>query len=145
MKKVALFFIILVSITAVTIYSVVHYRTQKIEAEKMNQAYQAYYNVDLLGTQLISIINKTVNENEKNGIRKDEEGCFIDNGKDSIQLQIKFLYKDDYKEIPMEKIAAEGSESFIRVYGAATFRCTNIEYHQETNHVKSLTFEEIQE
>lgn len=145
MKKFILLLTILFVATSITVYGVVSYRTKKIEAEKQNQKYEAYRGRDIPGTALISLINETINHNEKNEIPKDEEGNYIDDGKFSISLTIRFIYKNDYKEIPMEKIATAGTEAFIKPYSTAIFQCTNIEYHEKSNHVKSLTFEEMKE
>ena len=45
----------------------------------------------------------------------------------------------------MESIASAGSESFVKTYSTASFKCTKIEYHEKTHNIKSLTFEEVQE
>lgn len=91
----------------------------------------------------MSIINKTIDTNQKNDIAKNSEGYYIDNGDDSIQIEIIFIYKDETKTVKMEDIAESGTESFIKTYSTANFKCTKIEYHTKTKNVKSLTFEEI--
>ena len=37
-------------------------------AEKNNKEYENFYQQEILGTTLISIINKAINDNEKNGV-----------------------------------------------------------------------------
>ena len=114
-----------------------------LEEQKLNKEYEEYYGIEILGTELISIINRTIDINSKNNINRDEEGYYIDNEKNSIKLYIHFAYKEEIKTIQMEEIEKTGIESFVKVYSTANFKCTKIEYHENTNLVKSLTFEEV--
>ncbi len=145
MKKIALILIILLTITVIVGYGIITYRTNLQESQKRNQEYEAYKNIDLLGTQIISLINKTIDDNEKLDIEKDENGNYIDDNEKSIRININFIYQDKLKNITMESIASGGSEAFVKQYGSSTFRCTQIEYHEKTKNVKQLTFEEIRE
>ena len=111
--------------------------------QKLNREYEQYYNIDILGTELISIINRTCDINVKNDISKDTNGYFENNNDNSIIVYIQFNYKKDTKTIRMEEISNTGSEAFIKVYSTANFKCTNIEYHEKTHNIKSLTFEEV--
>jgi len=115
---------------------------KKIEnATKINRDYNTYYDKTILGTDLISIINKTTNYNEKNKVEKDEKNIYQDNHKNSIKIEVKFLESDDV--ILMEAISSRGSEEFVKNFSAANFKCTNIEYHESTNQVKYLMFEQV--
>lgn len=116
-----------------------------ISQQKLNKEYEEYYNIQILGTELISIINRTIDINNKNQIGRDENNYYIDNGKDSIEIYIRFIYKSEIKEVKMEDIEKMTTETFIKMYSTASFKCTNIEYHEKINRVKSLTFEELQE
>ena len=142
MKKFIIILLILFIALAVGVYSVYSYRSRIIEAQKLNKEYEQYYNIEILGTELISIINRTSDINHKNNIEKDTDGYYVDNGNNSLHIYIKFVYKNNTKSIPMEDIENSGSETFIKVYSTASFKCTNIEYHEKTHNVKSLTFEE---
>ncbi len=142
-KKIFIILIIFIIILAMVTYGVYSYRKQLVEAQEINNIYKSYENIQILGSQLISIINKTVDINEKAGLEKDENGMYIDNGKDSIELYIEFIYEDETKTVPMEKISNSGTESFVNIYSTASFKCTNISYHEKTNNVKSLTFTEV--
>ena len=112
------------------------------EAQKINDEYKSYYNVQMLGTELVSIINRTEDINIKNDIQKDENGLYIENDTNSIKIYIKFKYKDDYTTLESEKIANDGVENFIKTYSTASFKCTDIAYHDKTKNVKALTFTE---
>ena len=143
MKKFLIILLILLIILTIAIYSVYRYRTNIYQMQKLNREYEQYYNIDILGTELISIINRTCDINVKNDISKDTNGYFEDNNDNSIIVYIQFNYKKDTKTIRMEEISNTGSEAFIKVYSTANFKCTNIEYHEKTHNVKSLTFEEV--
>lgn len=144
MKKTILtimiiFFVILVVATV----SVYNYRKSVIASQEINESYKSYANIQILGSQLISIINRTIDINEQAGIEKDEDGLYIDNGENSIEIYVEFIYGDDTTTVQMEKIADGGTEAFVKVYSTASFQCTDISYHEKTNNVKSLTFTEI--
>lgn len=145
MKKVLIILLIVFIILAVSIYTVYSYRVKMISQQKLNKEYEEYYNIQILGTELISIINRTIDINNKNQIGRDENNYYIDNGKDSIEIYIRFIYKSEIKEVKMEDIEKMTTETFIKMYSTASFKCTNIEYHEKINRVKSLTFEELQE
>ena len=145
MKKFLIVLLILFIILAIGIYSVYRYRSSILETQKLNREYEQYYNIYILGTELISIINRTSDINHKNDIAKDDNGYYVDNGDNSLHIYIKFVYKNNSKTIQMEDIEKSGSETFIKVYSTASFKCTKIEYHEKTHNVKSLTFEEVVE
>ena len=141
-NKILLILIIFMCILLLAGYFVYNYRMNIAESQKTNKEYSAFYNAQMLGTELISLVNKTMDVNEKNNIQKDENGLYIENDTNSIKLYISFKYKDDYKTIEMEKIANAGIENFIKTYSTASFKCTNIGYHEKTKNVKELTFTE---
>lgn len=142
-------FIILISILliicAFVVYFVINYRNMQMQAQINNKEYNTYKDKTIVGTTLVSIINKTVDNNEKNNIEKDNSNVYIENEDNSIKIYIYFLDEDGKRiEIPytMEQIYNKGSDSFIKLYGTSNFTCTNIDYHSKTGNVKSLTFEQ---
>ena len=141
-NKILLIIVIFIIILSLAIYAIYQYRQSYIEAQKINHEYSSYYDVQLLGTELVSIINRTEDINQKNQIQKDEEDIYIDNGTNSIKLYIKFKYKNEYTVIEGEKIASSGIENFIKTYSTASFKCTDISYHNKTKNVKAITFTE---
>ena len=143
MKKFLIIVLALVIASLIAVYTVNTYRNNLLKAQKLNKEYESYRDIQVLGSELISIINRTTDINTKNEIEKDTEGYYIDNGNNSLHVDIQFSYKDKVKLLHMEDIEKNGSEAFIRVYSTASFKCTNIEYHEKTNNVKKLIFEEI--
>ena len=100
-------------------------------ANRINQEYNTYYDKTILGTDVASIINKSIDQNEKNKIEKDENNVYLENETNSIKIYLKFLESDD--TFLMEAISNRGIESFIKYYSASNFKCTSIEYHEKQN------------
>lgn len=137
----------LLIICAFVVYFVINYRNMQIEAQINNKEYITYKDKIVVGTTLVSLINKTVDNNEKNNIQKDDKNVYIENDENSIKIYIYFLDLDkdgEYIKTPytMEQIYNNDTENFIKLYGTSNFHCTNIDYHEKTGNVKSLTFEQ---
>ena len=139
-NKIILILIIFLIIISISIYFVYNYRKTTLQTQKVNNDYKTYYNMQILGTELVSILNKTADINEKNEIEKNSENMYIDNNINSIKIYVKLKYKDDYKTIELEKILNNGVENFIKSYATASFKCESISYHDKTKNVKELIF-----
>ena len=129
------------------VYFVINYRNMQIDAQANNKEYITYKDKTIVGTTLVSLINKTVDNNEKNNIEKDEKNTYIENDRNSVKIYIYFLdleKEDKYIETPytMEQIYNNDTDNFIKLYGTSNFYCSNIDYHEKTGNVKSLTFEQ---
>lgn len=137
MKKIGILIctlvIVIVAVIGVNIYS---YNERLKAAEKNNKNYQSYYNVEVLGSDVGSLINKILDTNSKNNIQKDEN-----EKENSISVTIKFLELD--KNISIEAIEKQGVDRFIKNFGAETFKCTEIEYYPNAKGVKSMHFEQV--
>lgn len=144
-NKILLIVIIFIIILGISIYFVYNYRTSFIESQKINNIYKSYENIQILGTELASIINQTEDTNAKLSTEKNKEGRYIENDTDSIKMYIKLQYKDDYNTYEIERILNNGIDNFIKAYGTASFKCTEINYHEKTGNVKDITFAEIDE
>ena len=142
MKK-NLFVILGIFLIIIAILVYFYYNTLKIAiiSQKVNKEYEQYLEKDILGSTLMTLINKASNQNEKNGIEKDEKNSYIENDTNSIKIEVKFLESD--KTFSMEAITSLGAEQFIKNYNAMTFKCTKKEYHQKTNNIKYMLFEQI--
>ena len=143
MKK-SIFVILTILFIIVIAISLYIHNAQKLEniAIKHNQQYEEYCNKEILGTDLISLINKAIDYNEKNSVEKQENTIYyINNNTNSIQITVKFL--DNDKIIKMENIAEKQTENFIKFFATATFKCNDIKYHKQTKNVQSMYFEQI--
>ena len=143
-KKVTIILTLLLIISSIVCLYI--YNIKKIDnySKQNNKEYEYFYKQEILGTTLISIINKATNDNEKNNIAKQKESIYYeDNQKNSVQITIKFLDID--RTVKMEEISQKQTENFVKVFATATFKCTNIEYHEKTKCIKSLYFEQVKD
>ena len=69
---------ILLIISAIVGCTVYNYRQTQANIAQYNKQYESWYNKPILGTDFISIINKTIDNNEKNDIQKDENSVNAD-------------------------------------------------------------------
>lgn len=69
------------------------------------------------------------------------DGKYLENDTNSIKISIKMIDNDNVYE--METIYNNKISEFIKYYNQIKFKCTDIQYHSNTNMVKSLFFEQI--
>ena len=141
MKKIALFFLIIIIIVVGISYMYLNYKASYNEAQKANMEFESYYNQNIMGTDLATVINKAVDNNKNNEIKQDNKGKYINNDENSINIDVKMLDKDE--TYTMETFYNGGIEKFVQYYGTIQFKCTKIEYHKTTNKVKYMLFEQI--
>lgn len=141
MKKIIIFLSIVVIIVAGISYLYLNYKANYEISKKENMEYESYYNKEILGTEVATLINRTVDVNTKNTIQKNNKGIFIENEENSIKMEIKF--SDDENIHPAEIIFSNGIEKFVQYYGEIKFKCTKIEYHTATNKIKYILLEQI--
>lgn len=128
-------------IVLILIYGIYHMKQQSAKARKINQDYESFYNKEVLGTDLASLINKIDDANQKNNVEKDEKGLYINNHSNSIQLEVKFQELEEV--IPGEIIEKQGIKQLVQNFGAFKFKCTKIEYHQSTGYIQYMYFEQV--
>jgi len=101
----------------------------------------------IYGADVVTIINKAIDNNEKNGIEKDSEDLYIKDDKKSVKVELTLLSKDEEgnsKELTyqMETLKKAGLDEFLTRFNLTTFECTSIEYNKENRvsivHVKQL-------
>lgn len=141
-NKILLILIAFLVILALASYFIYNYRAQFLASQETNRIFESYYNAQMLGTELVSVINKTEDINNKNNVDKNEQGMYIENDTNSIKVYIKLKYKDDYTTLEIEKILQDGTDNFIKTYGTASFKGEEISYHEKTGNVKAIVFTE---
>lgn len=143
MKKTLIYLIFLFLIIIISIYFLKIITERDIRnLSKYNYEYEKYLNRTIYGAELATLINKTVDLNEKNKIEKDEQKHFIDNKENSIKIDIKILLTK--KTYPMEEFYNNDTAQFVEFFDLEQFKCVNIEYHKKTNKVSKLVFEQIE-
>ena len=115
------------------------YKETYNDIKKYNIEYEMYLNKLITGRELTTVINKAVDNNEKNKVSKDKNGFYLDDNENSINIDVKILDNDTtYK---METFYSGGMISFIQYYGDISFECTKIEYNSKGK-VKYMVFEQ---
>ena len=138
MKKNVILIITLIFI--VVIFSITSYNKIKSEKNgilKFNLEYENYNKKDLNGLDIVTLINKATYNNEKYGIKKNEENIYILDEEYSIEIYIIF----DGIAYPMERINSSGTDSFIKLFADVKFDCTDLKYHKSNGRIASLYFE----
>lgn len=111
--------------------------------KKFNSQYEYYIDKSIYGTELATLINKVVNENEVNNVEKDEKGFFNEKDENSIKMDIKM--NTNGKTYQMETIYNNNITKFVENFNLVKFNCTKIEYHKSSGRVSKLYFDEILE
>lgn len=114
--------------------------TSKIVKQE-NREYEQYLDSEIYGTDVITLINKAISNNESNNVTKDEKGFYINNNKSSIKIDLVMITDEENKETTtykMEAISKVGITEFIKNFNTAKFECTKKEYHEETGRISYI-------
>lgn len=129
MKKNFIFMLCIIGIIiAILSVKYLSYKAEYGEIKRRNFEYEKYLNKEVLGTELTTIINKAVDNNEKNSVAKDEQGFYVTNDINSVKIQIQIL--DNETMYDMETLYNGGMEMFVQNYNSINFECTKIEYNK---------------
>lgn len=142
MKK-PFFILIAVIVTVVVMITFTYwnYRKMALKAEELNRELETYTINPILGSSLLTLMNKAIDQNEKNQVDKNDKGFYIENQETSIKIDIQFLESD--KLFSMENIQKAGIEQFVKNYGNMQFQCIDKSYHTKTKRIAYLRFNQI--
>lgn len=143
MKKIIILLSIGIIAVAVVGINYINYTKQNSEVLKYNLEFEKNYQKEIYGIDLTTIINKVINNNEKNNVKIGQNKRYISNDTDSINIEIKMTDTDQV--YTMETLYNGGMEQFVQYYGNIQFKCTKIEYHKKTGKASYLYFEQISE
>lgn len=141
MKKIAIFFLVVIIIVAGVSYMYLNYKANYNAAMKENKQFSSYYNQEFYGADVATIVNKAYDSNLTGEVERDNKGKFIENDTNSIKIDLKMLDID--KTYDMETLYIGGMDTFVQYYNQIKFKCTKIEYHKSTGKVKYLLIEQI--
>ena len=141
MKKFITIIIIFIAILCMIFYGYLQYRVKYQNIKTQNVYFETYLNKEVSCFELTSIINKAIDRNYQNNVKKDEQGFYKQNDTNSIAIQVKMT--DNDKTYNMESFYNGGMENFIQYYRSINFKCTKIEYHKKTKLISYLYFEQI--
>lgn len=143
MKKT---FLLITAIILIIIFIILGYifeaQAKQNQAITYNKQYETYLEQEIYGAEIATLINKVTEQNEKNNVQKDEKGYYIDNGTNSIKIDLKMITVEE--TYPMELIYKNNITNFVKNFNVILFKCTNIEYHKQTGKISKLTFEQIE-
>lgn len=89
--------------------------------KQKNAEFEYYKDKVIYGTELASLINKVINENEKNRVPKNEKKQYIENNENSMKIDIKIT--ETNKTYPMESIYNNDTTRFVENFGLIKFKC----------------------
>ena len=141
MKKIVLFFAMIIIVVCGVTYTFLNNKANYNTSKKTNLEFENYLNVEVSGTDLVTVMNRAIDSNEKNEVEKDNKGIYKDNEKNSISIEFKITDNDTIYQ--METFDKSGMQKFLANYGNIQFKCVNIKYHQATKKVKYMLFEQI--
>ena len=144
MKKSLIILLLLFMIIIFSIYLlIINNKAQINTVKNYNSEYEQYLGKTIYGTELATLINKVVNINEDNKIEKDEKNHYIENGENSIKIEIAMLLTE--KTYPMEEIYNTNTSEFVKYFNLEKFKCTTIEYHSKTGKISNMLFQQVEE
>jgi len=141
MKKIAIFLLIIISIVSTISYLYLNSISNQRIAQKENIKFEIYKDEEITGAEVTTLINKAINSNQQNEVEKDKKGRYIDNETNSINVDIKFI--DDDVTYNIEKIYNNGIDKFLTYYRDIKFKCVDVQYHDKTQKIKYMLFEQI--
>lgn len=141
MKKIAIFLLIIIGIVSTISYLYLNSINNQRIAQKENIKFEIYKDEEITGAEVTTLINKAINSNQQNEIEKDKKGRYIDNETNSINIDIKFI--DDDVTYNIEKIYNNGMDKFLTYYRDIKFKCIDVQYHDKTQKIKYMLFEQI--
>lgn len=143
MKKLLIILLILLIIIIFSVYAlVINNKTRITNLKNYNREYEEYLDKTIYGTELATLINKVTNLNENNKIEKNDKKHYIDNGENSIKIEIKMLLTE--KTYPMEEFYNTNTAEFVKHFNLEKFKCVKIQYHNKTGKISKMLFEQIE-
>lgn len=143
MKKTIIYIISIVIVICVLITSKIYENKHYlVEIKKFNTKYEKYISKDIVGTEVASIINQAVDDNEYERIKKDENGKYIQNNETSINIEVKITEFKEEQIYSMETLYQGEMTQFVKYYGQIPFKCAKVEYN-ENKRIKYILFEQI--
>lgn len=139
-----LFIIIAIFIATMAMTSVFYknIENKNLEIQKENMQYTSYLEQTITGTDLATLINKAIYENDKNNVELDEKNHYIENDTNSIKIDIEMPQTG--LSYPMEEFYNNDIKNFVAYFGDAYFKCTGVRYHNDTGRVSKMVFEQIE-
>lgn len=123
MKNTIIIFAIIFIIIISSVYGIyLEYQSKKRQVAQYNQEYETYLGKTMLGTEVVTVMNKAIDQNERNKILKDEKGYYADNNENSIKVYLKMVTIE--KTYPMEEFYKNDMKTFVKNFNLIEFKCS---------------------
>lgn len=149
MKKIIFFIImILILILVMVIVGISNNNAKERERQAFNIQFENYSEKIMYGADVLTIINKAIDNNTEYEIKKDEEGFYIEDNEHSLKVELVLLSKNNEGKIEekthqMETLEKVGLNGFISNFGLTSFECSNIEYNN-LKRVSKITVKQLE-
>jgi len=148
MKKNLLIIICtVIIIVAIILGNYYNYKAKVTELKEYNLQYEVYLDKEIYGTEIATVINKAIDNNEKNEVEKEkiekEEKTYYfykQNDINSIKVEVKII--DNDKIYQMESLYQGEIDKFVQYYNFIKFKCTKMKYNK-AGKVSYMMFEQI--
>ena len=94
MKKLIIFFSVVIIIVCMISYIYILNKSNEHITMQQNQLFESYYQRQVYGAEIATVINKAMNSNYKNNVEKDNNNLYIENSTNSIKINIKMIDND---------------------------------------------------
>ena len=133
--------VIIICIVISMTYAYSMYRNDVNQVQKFNNEFSKYIDQEFYGTELATIINLAIDNNEKYKITKDSSGKYIEDELYSVRVEVYMT--DTEKTYSMEILNVGDISNFVSNYSNIKFKCTKVEYHKKTKRISYLYIEQI--
>ena len=141
-KNVVIILCIMLIIASIIIGKYLNYKVKMNEIKSKNLEYEYFYKKEVFGTEIATVINTAIDQNEKNDVPKDKNGKYIQNDTNSIKVEIHIT--DNETLYDMETLYTKSMTTFVRYYNSVKFKCTELTYNRE-GRVNYMYFDQISE
>lgn len=149
MKKVISCVLFIVAVIVILIaVKISDNNTKKSAILSFNAQFEEYKNRTLYGTDVTSIINKAIDNNDLNEVKKDDDGNYIQDDMNSIKIEIILLSTDkdgnvNEVQYPMETLQKAGLDGFITRFSVTPFECSSIEY-KDSGRISKIVLKQLE-
>lgn len=141
MKKTIIILICIFLAIIISIYTYYQGKQNEVAViNRFNYQYEQYFDKEIYGAEVATLINKAIDNNEKYDIVKNKNR-YVEDEKYCLKILIKFKDVDTLYE--MESINDAGVEGFIKNFNSSTFKIIDYKYNKETNRIGKIVIEEI--
>jgi hypothetical protein len=110
------------------------------EINNFNLQYENKTEGNITGVDLTTLLNKSIDNNERYSIARNSDGTYEDDGNYSVKIYVQLVSGESY--YPMEALekSEKGIGGFTSAYSTAIFKCKKTKYHTN-GRISELYFE----